>query len=237
LDWLPEQVVLTNNSGVHVEKIRESAAMMLLMLNARVPAIMTHQRRAIWRQIFTSTIAGRVVLIVGVGDMGGAIATTARGLGLQVLGVRRSGAAHVAVDRMYRADQLDEALPLADFLVLAAPLTPETVALIDRRHCRLLKRGVGFINVGRAGLIDQDALIVSLNDGTISSAIIDVYDPEPLPSDSPLWHAPNVLLMPHVTSDDEERYLPKTLDLVFANAQRLAAGQPLLNVVDSARGY
>ena len=123
LRWLPQQVVLTNNSGVHVEKIRELAAMMLLMLNARIPAIMTNQRNAKWEQIFTSTIRGRTVLIVGVGEMGGAIAAAARGLGLRVLGVRREGAPHEAVDQMYRSDQLDSTLPLADFLVLAAPLT------------------------------------------------------------------------------------------------------------------
>ena len=107
LQWLPEQVVLTNNSGVHVEKIRELAAMMLLMLNARIPAIMTNQRNANWEQIFTSTIRGRTVLIVGVGEMGGAIAAAARGLGLRVLGVRREDAPHEAVDQMYRSDQLE----------------------------------------------------------------------------------------------------------------------------------
>jgi phosphoglycerate dehydrogenase-like enzyme len=237
LEWLPKQVSLTNNSGVHVEKIRESAAMMLLMLNARVPAIMTNQRKADWQQIFTSTIAGRVVLIVGVGDMGGAIAAASRKLGVRVLGVRRSGTPHDAVDQMYRPDQLDSALPLADFLILAAPLTKETAALIDRRRFRMMKRGIGFINVGRAGLVDHEALTESLNDGTISSAIIDVYDPEPLPSHSTLWHVPNLLLMPHVTSDDEDRYLPKTLDLVFENVQRLSADQPLLNMIDPKREY
>jgi phosphoglycerate dehydrogenase-like enzyme len=237
LEWLPRQVALTNNSGVHVAKIRESAAMMLLMLNARVPAIMTNQHKADWQQIFTPTIAGRVALIVGVGDMGGAIAAVSRNLGLRVLGIRRGGAPHDAVDHMYRPGQLDSALPLADFLVLAAPLTKETTTLIDRRRFRMLKRGVGFINVGRAGLADHEALIESLKDGTISSAIIDVYDPEPLPSDSPLWCVPNLLLMPHVTSDDEDRYLPKTLDLVFENLRRLSAGQPLLNMVDPKREY
>jgi phosphoglycerate dehydrogenase-like enzyme len=237
LQWLPKHVALTNNSGVHVEKIRESAAMMFLMLNARVPAIMTNQRKASWQQIFSPTIAGRVVLIVGVGDMGGAIAAVARELGLRVLGVRRSGEPHAAVDRMYRLEQLDSVLPLADFLVLAAPLTAETTALIDRRRLRMLRRGIGLINVGRAGLLDHAALIQSLKDGTISSAIIDVYDPEPLPSDSPLWHVPNLLLMPHVTSDDEDRYLPKTLDLVFENVRRLAAGRPLINMVDPQREY
>jgi phosphoglycerate dehydrogenase-like enzyme len=237
LDWLPSRMVLTNNSGVHVEKIRESAAMMLLMLNAGLPAIVTNQCNASWQQIFSPTIAGRTVLIIGVGDMGGAVAAAARYYKLRIVGVRRSGAAHADVDRMCRPDELDDVLPLADFVVLAAPLTKDTEALIDRRRFALFKRGAGLINVGRAGLIDHEALIDALRERIISGAILDVYDPEPLPETSPLWQAPNAILMPHVTSDDEDQYLPKTLDLVFENVRRLSAGQPLLNVVDPQRGY
>jgi phosphoglycerate dehydrogenase-like enzyme len=237
LDWLPPDVSLTNNSGVHVEKIRESAAMMLLMLNARLPAIVSNQRKASWQQLFSPAIAGRTVLVIGVGDMGGAVAAAARHYKLRVLGVRRSGGAHPDVERMYRPDELDAALPLADFIVLAAPLTSETAALIDRRRFALVKRGAGLINIGRAGLIALAALVDALEDGTLSGAILDVYDPEPLPADSILWRTPNVILMPHVTSDDEQKYLPKTLDLVFENVRRLSAGQPLLNLVDPQRGY
>jgi phosphoglycerate dehydrogenase-like enzyme len=237
LDWLPPGLSLTNNSGVHVEKIRESAGMMLLMLNARVPAIVSNQNKASWHQIFTPTIAGRTVLIIGVGDMGGAVAAAARHYKLRVLGVRRGGAAHPDVERMYRPDELDDALPLADFIVLAAPLTGETAALLDRRRFAHVKRGAGLINIGRAGLVELEALVDALNDGTLSGAILDVYDPEPLPAASILWRTRNVILMPHVTSDDEDNYLPKTLDLVFENVRRLLAGQPLLNLVDPVRGY
>jgi phosphoglycerate dehydrogenase-like enzyme len=121
--------------------------------------------------------------------------------------------------------------------VLAAPLTRETRGLLNRGRCGLLKRGVGLINIGRAGLIDNDAMIEALRDGTISSAILDVFDPEPLPARSELWSVPNLLLMPHVTSDDEDLYLPKTFDLVFENARRLLLGAPLLNVVDRQSEY
>jgi phosphoglycerate dehydrogenase-like enzyme len=138
---------------------------------------------------------------------------------------------------MYQPSGLNAAIALADFLVLAAPLTRETRGLIDRERCKLLKRGVGVINIGRAGLLDNDAMISSLLDGTISSAILDVYDPEPLPSSAKLWDVPNLLLMPHVTSDDDHLYLPKTFDLVFENARRLVSGTPLLNVVDRQREY
>jgi phosphoglycerate dehydrogenase-like enzyme len=209
LDWLPQIAVLTNNSGVHADKVRESSAMMLLMLNSRVPAIVSNQRRAHWHQIFTRVIRGKTVLIIGVGDMGGAAAEAARRLGLRVLGIRRSGASHPDVDQMFRTDELDAALTLADFVLLSAPLTPETKLLIDERRIRLMKQGAGLINIGRAGLVDYAALADALHEGRLSGAVLDVYDPEPLPSTSPLWAVSNLILMPHVTSDDEDQYLPR----------------------------
>lgn len=237
LDWLPDRVVLTNNSGVHIEKTREAATMALLMLNARIPAIVTNQRNARWDQVFTPRIAGKTVLIIGIGDMGATIAGAAKALGLRVIGVRRSGAAHRDVDLMVPVGALDTVLPDADFVVLAAPLTQETHNLLDRRRIGLMKSGAGFFNIGRAGSVDHQALVEALRSRALSGAILDVYDPEPLPEASPLWQADNVVLTPHVTSDDLDEYLPKTFDLVFANAARLLRGEMLVNTVDPAQGY
>jgi phosphoglycerate dehydrogenase-like enzyme len=237
LDWLPDGVVLTNNSGVHVEKTRESAMMALLMLNARLPAIVTNQRHERWDQVFTPRIAGKTVLIIGIGEMGGAVAAAAKALGLRVIGVRRTGTAHRDVDRTVAVGDLDTVLPEADFVVLAAPLTPATRNLLDRHRIGLMKRGAGFFNIGRAGSVDHQALVEALRSGALSGAILDVYEPEPLSASSPLWHADNLVLTPHVTSDDLDEYLPKTLDLVFANAARLMRGERLINAVDPALGY
>jgi phosphoglycerate dehydrogenase-like enzyme len=237
LAWLPDGVTLTNNSGIHVDKMRESGMMALLMLNARLPAIVTNQRHARWDPIFTPRIIGKTVLIVGVGDMGASVAQAARALGLFVVGVRRSGAPHPDVDRMVPVAALDGVLPNADFVVLAAPLTPETENLLDRRRIGLMKPGAGLLNVGRALLVDHDALVEALRTGALSGAILDVFDPEPLPASSPLWQAKNIVLTQHVTSDDLDEYLPKTYEFVFENARRLMCGEPLLNVVDRTRGY
>jgi phosphoglycerate dehydrogenase-like enzyme len=237
LDWLPDRVTLTNNSGIHAEKIREAATMALLMLNARIPAIVTNQRKARWDAIFTPRIAGKTVLVIGVGDMGAAAASAAKALGMRVLGVRRGGTPHPDVDRMVPIGALDSVLPEADFIVLATPLTPETHNLLDRRRIGLMKPGAGLFNIGRAGSLDHDALVNALRSGVLSGAILDVHDPEPLAASSSLWHADNVVLTPHVTSDDLDGYLPKTFDLVFTNAARLIHGEALINVVDPARGY
>jgi phosphoglycerate dehydrogenase-like enzyme len=237
LDWLPDHTVLTNNSGIHAEKIRESATMMLLALNARLPAILTNQRNAHWDAIFTPRIAGKTVLIIGLGHMGGTVASAAKALGLRVVGVNRSGAPHADADRVAPIGELDRVLPLADFVVLAAPLTPATLNLIDRQRIGLMKRGAGLFNIARAGLLDHGALVDALRSGALSGAVLDVHDPEPLPETSPLWQAANLIVTPHVTSDDLDSYLPKTYDLVFENAARLLRGEGLVNAVDRARGY
>jgi phosphoglycerate dehydrogenase-like enzyme len=237
LDWLPSDVTLTNNSGVHFEKAVESATMVLLMLHSRIPAIIGNQHRAIWDQIFTPTIRGKTVLIIGLGDMGAAVASAARQLGMRVLGVRRSSVAHDLADETFPVDQLDSLLPRADIVVLAAPLTRETNNLMDGSRFNRMKRGASFFNFGRAGSVDHEALVTSLENGQLSGAVIDVVESEPLSPTSPLWSAKNLIITPHVTSDDLDGYLPKTLDLVLNNAKRLESGQPLLNIVDPAKQY
>ena len=125
----------------------------------------------------------------------------------------------------------------ADFILVAAPLTPATYHLVSREVLAAAKPGAGLINVGRAGVVDYDALREALASGAIAGAILDVFDPEPLPASSPLWRTPNLILMPHCSSDDLDCYLPRTLDLVFQNVRRLIGGRPLKNVVDQRRGY
>lgn len=237
LDWLPPGAVLTNNSGVHADKACESGMLALLALNARLPQLACQQRRSEWRQLFTPCIAGRSVLVVGLGDIGGAVARGAGMLGMRVTGVRARPMPHPHADAVLGIDALDQALGEADFVVIATPLTPATHHLLDRRRLGLMRPGAGVFNIGRGGCLDYDALVEAIGSGHLSGAVLDVFDPEPLPPHSPLWQVKNVLITPHVTADDLERYLPLTLDLVFANAGRLTGGETLLNVVDRIRGY
>jgi len=237
LDWLPRGVVLTNNRGVHAPKAAEYAAMALLMLNAQMPALMTSQRHRSWDRRFTTTLAGKTLLIVGVGNMGGAAARSARRLGLRIVGVRRTARAHRAVHEMYRPEDLPQLLPKADFVLIATPLTGDTRHLIGRAEFDLMKDGAGFINIGRAGVVDYTVLSEKLRTGQLSGAVLDVFDPEPLPASSPLWDVPNLIITPHVSSDDAARYAARTLDLVLQNVRRLAENRPLLNPVQRVRQY
>ena len=237
LDWVPKGVRLTNNSGVHAAKAREFVVMALLALNNRLPEIVWNQRHARWNQVFTPMIRGKRLAVIGLGDMGRAAVAAGRMLGLEIVGVRRSGKSVPGVSRVYPPSSLRTALKRADFVVAAAPLTAETRGLLDRAALATAKPGVGLINIGRAGILDHDALIDLLKAGHISGAILDVLPSEPLPASSPLWSTPNLIVNPHVSSDDLDGYMRETMNLVCRNVRACLAGRRLSNVVDPARGY
>ena len=132
---------------------------------------------------------------------------------------------------MVTPDALDEVLSEADFVFVSTPMTPETENLISAERLDAMKPTAGIINVGRAGVIDYGHLARKLEDGSLGGAILDVFDPEPLPADSPLWSTRNLVVTPHVSADDGASYVPLTLDLFFRNMERYIAGEPLLNQV------
>jgi phosphoglycerate dehydrogenase-like enzyme len=237
LDWLPPSVTLTNNSGVHIRKTAEFAAMALLMLNSRLPRMIANQQAARWDPIFTPSIAGTTVAIVGLGDMGAAAAREAKRLGMKVIGARRSGRPHRLADQVVGPNRLADAVAKADCIYVSAPLTPETRNLVSRAILAKAKPGASLVNLGRAGVVDYAALRDGLISGALSGAILDVFDPEPLPPGSPLWSTPNLVVMPHCSSDDLDRYIPLTFDLAFQNLARLSSGRKLKNRVDPKRGY
>jgi phosphoglycerate dehydrogenase-like enzyme len=237
LDWLPPGVTLVNNSGVHAPKAGEFGVMAVLMLNQHMPCFYSRQRAHAFEPVFSSPVPGKTLGIVGVGEMGGAVARRARKLGLKVIGVRRHGRPSRWVDEMFGPEGIDEVLRRADFVLVTTPLTPETENLIDRRRLGLMKPGAGLINMGRARIVDYEALAGALRDGSLSGAILDVFDPEPLPPESPLWDTPNLIMTPHVSSDDDEAYIARTLDLFFDNLRRHFAGKPLRNRVRPKLGY
>ena len=236
-DWLPPGAVLVNNRGTHAAKGGEYAMAALLMLNNRIPMFATRQRRSHWYPVFTTGIAGKTVLIIGMGTMGGAGAESAKKLGLQVLGVDPNVASHPCVDEMFLPDHLDQVLPRADFVLVNTPLTPRTRGLLDQRRLDLMKPEAGLINVARGGIVDQEALAGKLERGELSGAVLDVFEPEPLPPESPLWSTPNLIMTPHVCIDDAEQYIPRSLDVFFENLRCYLTGQPLPNLVDAQRGY
>jgi len=237
MDWLPAGVTLVNNKGAHGAKAGEYGLMTILMLHSKMPALIARQAEAQWESLYATPVAGRTLAVIGTGSIGSAVAGHAKALGLRVLGVSRHGKARPEVDEIFTTDKLDQVLPQADFVFVATPATPETRNLLDRHRLGLMKKGAGLINVGRAAVVDYAALAEMLTDGRLSGAVLDVFDPEPLPPDSPLWKTPNLVITPHVSADDGDSYVPITLELFFNNMRRYLAGEPLGNVVRPDLGY
>lgn len=236
-DWLPPGAALMNNRGTHAGKAGEFGIMSLLMLANRVPRMVTQQRQGVWKEMWGSVLGGRTVTVIGLGSLGGAVAQHARQFGMVVTGMRANPAPHPACTRVIGMDALDEVLPSTEFLVLACPLTPATRGLMDRRRVDLLPAGAGIVNIGRGALLDQDAVCDRLDASTLCGAVLDVFNPEPIPAGHRLWTTPDLIISPHTSADDPNTYNPVSIDIFFENLRAWQAGKPLPNRFDFERGY
>lgn len=236
LDWLPPDVVLTNNSGAHGAKAEDSCAMAIAFLNARMPEVLENQRLHAWQQIFTTPVAGKTAVVIGFGDLGAGAGRAAKKLGAQVIAVTRSGKAGKPADKAVKTARLDAVLPKADFVIVTTPLTPETRGLLNRARLDLLKPTCGVINIGRSPIVDYAALREKLDKNELGGAVLDVFDQEPLPADSPYWTTKNLIVTPHISCDDP-RYIDHLFDFWFENLGRWLAGKKLVNIVDRKLGY
>jgi phosphoglycerate dehydrogenase-like enzyme len=230
-------VPFANNRGAHAEKAGEFVIMALLMLANGMPAFIEDQKNRHWAQRFTRGLRGRRLTVLGLGAMGGAAAEQAAHFGMRVTGIRATPRPHPACERVLGMEALDEVLPETDFLLLSCPLTEATRRILDRRRIRLLPPSAGVINIGRGPLIEQAALCDALDAGVLAGAVLDVFDPEPVPSDDRIWRTSNMIMTPHVSVDDAVSYIPRSLDIFFANLEAFRRGEPLLTPVDFSRGY
>ena len=237
MDWIPDGVTLTNNKGVHAAKAAEFGLMAVLMLHSHIPAVVTNQRLKIYDSLYATPIAGKVLVVIGTGSLGGSAAKKVQALGAHVIGVNRSGLAVDGCDEVFTTDKLDEVLPRADYVLAATPDTPQTRGLLNRKRLDSMKASAGIINIGREAILDYDALCDKLEEGSLAGAILDVFDPEPVAADSRLWHTKNLIITPHISADDGDAYVQMTLGLFFQNMQLFLSGKPLLNPVRPELGY
>lgn len=236
-NWVPKNITLINNRGVHLPKSGESFAMFLRMLNAAMPRLLTGQRNHKWDRVFTTIIKGKTLVVFGVGHQGGEVARRAKEMGLHVIGIDPYRREHPCCDRIVGMDKMKEVFADADFLAITAPLTNETRGIIGREQLGWLPAKAGIMNVSRGPLLDENALSEKLFAGELSGAVLDVFETEPLPEDSVLWKTPNLIITPHVSSDDLINYIPLTLDLTIENLRNEMAGRPLKNIVDTSREF
>lgn len=251
-DWLmdhPElaerDFVLTNVSGIHAVPISEHILAYLLAFARELPRFVRNQTTRTWKRgaEWPETpsgpleLAGKTMLLLGVGAIGARTAKLADALEMRVVGVRRNperAAEHV--HEMVALSDLHRALPNADFVVLTLPLTRDTYHLIGEKELRAMKDAAVLVNIGRGGLVDERALARALQEGRIAGAGLDVFETEPLPERSPLWEMENVIITPH-TAGDTPHYTRRALDIFLDNLRRYHAGEPLTHVVDKTLGY
>jgi phosphoglycerate dehydrogenase-like enzyme len=237
VEWLlphvPDGIPVCNARGAHDAAVAEWVVGVVLAMQRRLPDHLLAQQQGLWRDIvvggewqppFAGDLEGSTVLIVGYGSIGARLEQRLQPFGVDFLRVARGQRPGV-----HPASDLPDLIPQADVAVLLAPLTPTTERMIDADLLRTMKPGALLVNAGRGRLVDQEALTEALCEGRIRAAL-DVTDPEPLPRDSPLWSAPNLLLTPHMAGDTPRRYR-RSWQLVGEQVERLLDDQPPVNVV------
>ena len=237
-------ILVTNPSGIFSVPMTEHTMGLLLALARNFPDSVRQQDQSHWSQQelwdkpqHLTELNGQVLLIVGYGSIGRELARRAKAFDLRVWGVTRSGKGDLAhAERIVPASQLDDVLPQADFVVIAAPETPETKHLIGAPQLARIKPGARLINVARGSLLDESALVRSLSSGALGGAALDVAEAEPLPPESPLWKAPNLFITPH-TSAVSDRLWNRQTSLFMELLERWFDGREMFNRVDFSRGY
>jgi len=238
LDLPKDSILLTTAAGIHAQPLAEFALLGALYFAKDVPMLRQWQAEHRWDRYCGRELAGSRALIAGMGSIGRRIAELLHGVGVEVIGQRRSSHAEIpaGVTRMITQDQLNAELPHVDYLIIAAPGTPETHHLFDERRLGLLPSSAVLINVGRGTIVEEAPLVRALQDGRLRGAALDVFEQEPLPTDSPLWTMPNVLMSPHSASTVEQEN-ERIVDLFIENLRRYLDGQPLLNQFHYDRQY
>ena len=236
MPWDPARLTVTNASGVASEMMAEYVIGGMLALSLGLPGFMRRQRAREWRFREVAGIGGSTVAVIGLGRTGRAVARLARAFGLRVLGTRAHPVETACVDTVLPPERLHEALGEADYVVVAAPLLESTRQLVDAAAIAAMKPGARLVDVSRGGIVDQSALAAALGSGRLAGAVLDVFEHEPLPAESPLWAMDNVIITPHCSSVYAGWDL-RAVDMFCDNLARRLAGKALENVVDPARGY
>ncbi|MEX2496249.1 MAG: D-2-hydroxyacid dehydrogenase [Woeseia sp.] len=233
--------ILTNTQHTSGPPIAEHVIAMMMAITRGLPILHQAQLEREWRRgeidFPMIEVAGKTLLVAGLGGIGTEVAKRAHGLGMRIVATRNSSREGPEfVDYVGLSDELYDLAKQADVVVNALPLTSETEGLFDEKFFNSVKPGAYFITVGRGESTVTGDLVSALKDGRLAGAGLDVFDPEPLPPDHELWTMRNVIMSPHVSSttdlDIDRRWL-----VMKENLRRYINGERLLNVVDPARGY
>lgn len=238
---LESEVKITTASGVYSGPLAEFALMAMLQHTKRLDRLREDQTARLWRQGISGTLEGKTLCIVGMGNIGRAVAERAQAFKMRVVGVKRTireeDEAWNYANELHETANLQTVLGEADYVVLTLPGTPETRHLLDRESLAAIKPGAYLVNIGRGSVIDEAALVESLENGHLSGAALDVFEVEPLPEDSPLWTMENVIVSPHSTDVVPELVNGLQVDLFCENLRRYLGGEPLVNILNKELLY
>jgi len=237
-ELIESPIPLTNGSGVFSQSLGEFALAAILFFAKDFRRMLHNQRSQQWEQFDVDEISTQTVGIVGYGDIGRAVATRTRAMGMKVLALKRHAPAggDPLIDQFYAPPQMHEMLSACDYVVVAAPLTIETRHLISDAEFAAMKPSAIVINVGRGPVIDQAALVRALAAKQIRGAGLDVFEHEPIPKGDPIWSLENVLISPH-TADHTSTWLNQAMQFFVEQYERFRNGKPLENVVNKHLGY
>ena len=238
-ELIESPVVLTNGRGVFARSLGEFAIAGMLHFAKNISRMKVQQASARWGAFDVEELHGRTFGIVGYGAIGRFAAERARAFGMKIVALRRHperSADDPLIDRAYPPEKLLSLVAESDYILAAAPLTPETRGLIGEPAFAAMKPNAVFINLGRGPVVVEEQLVRALRERRIRGAVLDVFDQEPLPASHPLWSLDNVLLSPH-TADHTDTWLQEAAELFLENYRRFAAGEPLMNVTDKRLGY
>ncbi|MDL2220120.1 D-2-hydroxyacid dehydrogenase [Eubacteriales bacterium OttesenSCG-928-N14] len=236
---LRKEALLANCTGAYGEGIGEYMLCMLCALYRNLHLYRDNQNQHLWQSAGPSKlIRGSIVLVLGTGDIGGSFAKKVHDLGAYIIGVRRTNGNKLGyLDEQYTYDALDELLPKADVVAMALPSTPQTRFIMNRKRLETLKRDAIIINVGRGDAIDLDALHDLLLEKRIYAAGLDVFYPEPLPKDSPLWDLKNLLITPHNNGGQPPQTHERVVQICLKNYKDYVAQREVDTRVDRETGY
>jgi phosphoglycerate dehydrogenase-like enzyme len=232
-------IPLTNGRGVFRVSLAEWTIGAMLHFSYKMRRMIRQQEAGVWEAFTTEELAGRTLGIIGYGEIGRAAAERARAFGMRILALRRRpelSSGDPLVDEMFDPGRLRDLIAASDYLLVAAPLTPETRGMVGAAEIAAMRPNAVVINVGRGAVIDEAALAAALQKGRIRGAALDVFAVEPLPAGHPFWRLENVLLSPH-TADHVQDFVHRAVECFLDNLRRYRAGQALENIVDKRAGY
>lgn len=224
LDQLEEHgIVLTTVSGAHAPAVAQQVMAYLLLFERNLLQGFDQARQREWRRYPAGELTGRTLGVIGVGAIGGQVADLGAAFGMEVVGVRQSpDRSHPSVDEMYGPEALHTLLGRGDYVVVACPLTDRTRHLIDEDALSSMRNDTVLVNVARGEIVDQTALTEALTAGNLRGAALDVADPEPLPSDSPLWDLSNVVITPH-NAGGSQHFPERCAEIFVRNYERFVS--------------